>query len=72
MLYYKKKYHRDASTIAEYLAAVMVKQYPKVIIHMLDACTQDEARDVMWKNGVPKSTEEDELERDLQEQLDWI
>jgi len=25
ILYYKKKYHRDASTIAEQLAAVIVK-----------------------------------------------
>ena len=27
---------------------------------------------MIWKNGLPRSTEEDELERDLQEKLDWI
>ena len=54
------------------LVAVMVKQHPTEIIYMFDACTQDVVRDVAWKNGVPIRTEDDELERDLQHQLDWI
>ena len=45
----------------------MVKQHPTEIVHMFDACAQDVARDVIWKNGVPRSIEEDELEKDLQE-----
>ena len=37
MLYYKKKFYRDTSIIAEYLAAVIDKQYPKEILHIFDA-----------------------------------
>ena len=72
MLYCKKKYHWDASAIAEYLAAAIVKQYPTEIIHIFDAYSQDAARDAVWKNRVLRSAEEDELEKYLQKQLDWI
>ena len=30
---------------------------------MFDAYAQDVTRDVVWKNGVPRSIEEDELEK---------
>ena len=36
ILYYKNKYHRDTSTIADYLAAIIAKQYPKPILHIFD------------------------------------
>ena len=72
ILYYKSKYHQDASTIADYLAAVMVKQYPCPILHVFDAYHQEMAKDVLWEDGIPKSKEEDELDKDLAEQLEWI
>ena len=36
MLYYKNKFHYNASTIADYLVAVMVKQYLKLILYIFD------------------------------------
>ena len=30
------------------------------------------AKDVIWENRIPKSKEEDELDKDLVEQLEWI
>ena len=71
MLCYERQ-HRDASTIVEHLAAAMVEQHSAEVIHMFDARTQDAARDVVQKNGVRRSIEEDELERDLQDKLDSI
>ena len=35
-LFYKKKFHCDASTMVEHLAAVMSKQYNKTILHIFD------------------------------------
>ena len=32
LLVYKKKYHKDASTIANFLIAIMIKQYNKNIL----------------------------------------
>ena len=72
MLHHKKKYHQDASTTSEHLATVIVKQNPTEIIRMFDTYAQDVAWDGAWKNGVPRTMEEDESKKDLQEQLDWI
>ena len=36
IIYHKNKYHCDTSTIADYLVAVIVKQYPQPILHIFD------------------------------------
>ena len=30
------------------------------------------AKDMLWEDGIPKSKEEDELDKNLAEQLEWI
>ena len=64
ILFHKKKYYRDASTIAKYLATV-IKQYSKEILYIFDALHQTSAKDVIWKDRISCSIEEDELENDL-------
>ena len=62
----KKKFYRDTSTIVKYLAVVMSKQYPQEILHIFDAYYQEMARDIIQKDGVPCSEEEEELAQDLE------
>ena len=64
LLYYKNKYHYDTSTITDYLAAVMIKQYSKPIIYIFDAYHQEVARDIIWENRIPKSIKEDKLDKE--------
>ena len=47
ILYYKSKYHHDISTIADYLVAIMVKQYPHPILHIFDTYHQKIAKDII-------------------------
>ena len=47
ILYYKNKFYHDASTITDYLVAVMVKQYPKPILHVFDAYHQEVVRNII-------------------------
>ena len=70
MLYYKNKLYYDALTITDYLAAVMVKQYPKPILHIFDIYYQEMVRDIIWEEGIPKSREKEELDKNLAEELD--
>ena len=72
ILYYKNKFDRDASTIADYLVAVMVKQYSKPILHIFDTYHQEVVRNIIWEEGILKSYEEDKLDKDLVIELDWI
>ena len=65
ILFYKKKFHWDESTIVEYLAAVMNRQYLKENLYIFNPYHQAAAKDVIWKNGISYSIEEDELEKDL-------
>ena len=47
VLFYKKKFYCDASTIANYLPAVMQKQYTGNIMHIFDLYYQDLAKEVV-------------------------
>ena len=62
-----KKYYCNTSTIAEHLVAVINKQYPNKILHIFDAYYQELAEDVIQKDRLLKSKEEDELEKQLKE-----
>ena len=66
VLFYKKKFHRDTSTIANHLATVMMKQYNKSIIHIFDTYHQILVKEVIWdKDSIPKHKEEQELDNNL-------
>ena len=71
-MYYKNKYHYDASTIEEYLPVVIAKQYSYPILYIFDTYYQEITKDIIWEKGIPKSLEEDELDKDLAEQLEWV
>ena len=47
ILFYKKKFHYDASTIANYLLVVIQKQYSGDIMHVFDPYYQDLAKEVV-------------------------
>ena len=38
ILVYKKKFHKDVSTIADFLAAVMIKQYDQSVLSIFQPC----------------------------------
>ena len=69
ILYHKSMCHRDASTIADCLPAAMAKQCQNPILHAFDAYHQEMAKDIIWEDDIPKSKEEDELDKDRDEQL---
>ena len=73
ILFYKKKFHRDASTIAYYLVAVLLKQTNKNILYIFDLYYQTLAKEVIWnEDDIPKHREEQELDENLGNQLDWV
>ena len=47
ILYYESKFHRDTLTIANYLAAVIAKQYSKPILYIFNQYHQEIAKDVI-------------------------
>ena len=47
VLFYKKKFHRNASIITDYLSVVMQKQYTGDIMHIFDPYHQDLAKKVV-------------------------
>ena len=48
ILFYKKKFYYDTSTIADYLPALMQKQYSDDIIYIFELYYQDLAKEVIW------------------------
>ena len=73
ILYYKKKFHYNTSIITDYLAAVLLKQSNKNILHIFDPYHQTLAKEVIWdKDSIPKNKEQQELEDDLDNQLDQV
>ena len=59
ILFYKKIFHKDTTTIADYLAAVMAKQYKNPILYIFKSYYQDCIHKVIWdKDSIPKSKEE--------------
>jgi len=72
ILFYKKKFHQDTSTITDYLAAIMMKQHKTDIIRIFNPYHQSLAKDVIWDDGIPKNKEEQELDDNLDQQLDWV
>jgi len=59
ILFYKKKFYYDASTIADHLAVVLLKQTNKNILHIFDLYYQTLAKEVIWdEDGIPKHREE--------------
>ena len=72
MLYYKNKFYHNTLTIIDYLVAVMIKQYLKLILYIFYAYHQEVARDIIQEEGIPKSCEEVKLDKDLAIELDWI
>ena len=59
MLFYKKKFHCDASTITEYHKVVMIKQYNKNVIYIFDSYYQTLVKEIIWdKDRIPKYKEE--------------
>ena len=72
-LFYKKKFHCDASTMAEHLVAVMSKQYDKPILHIFNSYHQELAKEVVWNaEGILMHREEKELDEELEQPLDWV
>ena len=70
IFFYKKKFYRDVSTIANYLLAVMNKQYNGNVLYIFEPYYQDLAKEMIWENGILIHKEEKELDDDLDEQLD--
>ena len=70
LLVYKKKYHKDASTMADFFAAIMIKQYNKNIFFIFQPYYQDATMDVIWIDGIPMTVEEKDLEDALSKELD--
>ena len=59
ILFYKKKFHHDASTIVDHLVAVLLKQTNKNILHIFDPYHQTLAKEVIWdEDGIPKYRKE--------------
>jgi hypothetical protein len=45
--YYKKKFYQDALVIADYLSAIMQRQYEKEIIYIFDLHYKELAKDII-------------------------
>ena len=59
ILYYKKKFYCDVSTIADFLATVIMKQYNNSILRIFDPYHQTLAKEVIWDDQrIPKNKEE--------------
>ena len=72
-MFYKKKFHHDTSIIADHVVVVLLKQTNKNILHIFNPCLQTLAKEIIWdKDSIPKYREEQELDKDLDNQLDWI
>jgi len=73
ILFYKKKFHCNAFTITDHLVAVLLKQINKNILYIFNPYHQTLAQEVIWnEDSIPKHREEQELDEDLDNQLDWI
>jgi len=72
LLVYKKKYYKNISTMADFLTAIMIKQYDKNILSIFQPYYQDAAINVIWIDGIPMTAEEKDLEDILGKELDWL
>ena len=70
ILLFRKKFHKDVSTITVYLSIVIAKQYGDSILLIFELYFQDLAKDVIWINRIPITKEEKDLEDALGEELD--
>ena len=51
----------------------MIKQYDKSVLRIFDPYYQILAKEVIWDDqGIPKNKEDQELDDELENQLDWV
>ena len=57
ILLYKKKFHKDASTIAAYLSLVLAKQHGDSILSIFEPYYQDLVKNIIWIDRIPMTIE---------------
>ena len=67
---YKKKFYQDTSIIADFLAAIIAKQYDEKILSIFKLYYQDIAKNVIWVNRISITVEDKDLEDALDKELD--
>ena len=74
MLFYKKRYHNEASTVVDHIPAYFYKLYGERVLQIFDPYFQDLARDVIQKEDQLYYNDELELNEAIQDYIDleWM
>ena len=73
-LFYRKKIHKEASTVADHLPAYFLKLYRNDILPIFDPYFQDLVRDATWVDDQPYYEDNLELYKVINDTVDleWI
>ena len=69
-LFFKKKFHNEANTVADRLPAWFLKIYGKEVLTLFDPHYQDVAKEVKWINDKPYYEDELELNEETNDEAD--